>query len=62
MATEEEDKGSPDTDMDKTNTTEPLMGIDKNTGLRTGSPIAVQGGVIKKTKRTLVHKSVPKSL
>jgi hypothetical protein len=63
MATEEEAKGSPDTDMHDTDTAEPLnTRIDKTTGLRTGSPIAVLGGGIEKTKRTPVPKSVPKSL
>jgi hypothetical protein len=61
MATEEEAKDSPDTDMDDNDTAEPLLKIDSITGLRAGSPIAARGGGIKK-KRTPVPKSVPKSL
>jgi hypothetical protein len=51
MAIEKEATGSPDTDMGDTDTAEPLKSIDKSTGLRTGPPIAAQGGGIKK-KRT----------
>jgi len=61
MATEEEDKASPDTDMDADDTAEPLLKIDSITGQRTGSPLVARGGVIKK-KRTPVPKTVPKSL
>jgi hypothetical protein len=61
MATEEEDKASPDTHMDDDDTAEPLLKIDSITGLRTGSPIAARGGGVKK-KRAQGLKSVPKSL